>query len=261
MSTDRYDTDFSLRALEAQRYYAERHGLRTADLKPCVAVLLDGNLGGAARHDAAFCIAIELRRMGCSYEHARRVIRQWASGLGYSSTNAERCVRSAFAKSSEGEYRYRPPGLHKNSLRYRTTLLPICQAVGCPSKCTPLSMVHRAAGTGGFEEFSRVGWPSCLRRNRQRSTVDIYRALCWLERRRAFPPGAPMFTSYRQLAPIADVNEGTVGRGLRTLTSFRLIEFEPGSGSGPNARDRKGSRVQRVLPIPVPPSRPLVFPQ
>lgn len=52
-----------LDALEAVRRAAIEYCLPSAELKPCVALLLDGEVVGD-RHKCAFTIAIELRRMG-----------------------------------------------------------------------------------------------------------------------------------------------------------------------------------------------------
>jgi hypothetical protein len=241
-----------LRALEAVKFYAERYGLRAEAMKPCIACLLDGNLGAAPRHEAAFCIAIELRRMGVEQSEARTIIRDWGWRIGYPKRTAERGVQSAFQREPSGEYKYRPPGLRKQSPRYRNVLAPLCAEIGCPENCLPLMPLYRGPGSETFERFTDLGWPLHLRRRRLRSAVDVYHAVCRLEEARGFAPGSQMFTHYRQLAALAEVDPRTVGRALRNLEELGLVTFKPGRGSGPHARDRVASRVQRIVPIPQP---------
>jgi hypothetical protein len=239
-----------IEALEAVRLYGERYGVPSGALKSCIAYLLDGNLGAAARHDAAFCIAIELRRVGLDDEAARRVLRDWAWRIGYAKRAAERGVTSAYSRKPSGQFRYRPPGIHKRGPVYAMVLSPLCAAIGCPANCLPFAAQYRGPQNEGLERFVELGWPRYLRRRRWRASADVYEALCELESRRGFAAGAPMFTHYRQLAAIALVNPRTVGRALTILACLGVVIFQAGSGSGPNARDRVASRVQRIVPIP-----------
>jgi hypothetical protein len=240
-------------ALEAVKRYTVALDLPSRQLKNCIACFLDGNLGGAGRHEAAFCIAIELRRMELPEGRAREVVEAWARDIGYSSRDAVRGVTSAYRRDNRGNWKYWPPGLHKAGQRYRHALKPLCDALGCPTSCLPFA--DQFAGPRGqdFLVFEQLGWPRYLNRLRQRASVDVYRVLCNLEKTRGFAEGARFYTHYRQLAERAHIDPTTAGRALRQLRSRQLIEFEPGSGSGPRAADRKASRVRRVIPIPKPP--------
>jgi hypothetical protein len=106
-------SELQLRALEAVRVVAAEYELVAANLKPCVAFLLDGNIGGASRHDAAFVIAIESRRLGLSEKETERVLVRWAKKIGYGQRQACGGIRNAYAKTPNGHWRYHPPGVQK----------------------------------------------------------------------------------------------------------------------------------------------------
>jgi hypothetical protein len=239
--------------LETMRRVAEDYELQPGLVKPCVGYLLDGNLGGAARHDAGFIIAIDLRGAGLDQASVENVLERWAGLIGYRRRAAQGAVRSAFSTNADGSYRYHPPGLRKQEgTKYRTVLGPVCEAVGCPANCPPLRHTYVGHRGDGADRFEELGWTGWLRAHRWRAACDIYLAICRLERFRGLPSGAPVRTSYERIAPMAEVNARTVGRELYRLETLGLISFNPGSGSGPRARDRVGSLVRRVIPIPRP---------
>src|SRR5437016_5409675 len=107
------DTDLALSALAAVRAFADRYGIAAGEMKSCIAVLLDGNLGGAARHEAAFVIAIELRRLQLSQAQTEQVLLSWARTIGYPPRSLRPAINNAYARTSAGEYRYHPPGFRK----------------------------------------------------------------------------------------------------------------------------------------------------
>jgi len=88
--------------LEATRRVAHSYGLPASVVKPCVAFLLDGNLGATGRHDAAFVIAADLRGAGLDRAKVEAVLLRWASRIGYQQRRCQRAVASAFAKSTDG---------------------------------------------------------------------------------------------------------------------------------------------------------------
>ncbi len=104
--------DRQLRALEAVRHVEVEYGLRTASLKPCIAFLLDGNIGGATRHEAAFVIAIDCRRMGLTEHETEAILTRWATKIGYGTGKACSAIRNAYAKKNNS-YQYFPPGITK----------------------------------------------------------------------------------------------------------------------------------------------------
>jgi hypothetical protein len=241
--------------LESTRDVADAYGLPPGTVKPCIAPLLDGNLGGAGRHDAAFVIAIDLRGAGFARTEVERVINSWAAQIGYRLRDAQRAVTSAFAKRPDGAYRYHPPGLRKHAgTKYHALLNPVCEEIGCPANCPPLRQLHAGIRAEDSERFQELSWACWLRRRRWRAACDVYLGICRLEQLRKLPCGAPIRTSYRQLASIVEANARTVGRELYRLDALGLIAFTPGSGSGPHAHDRVGSLICRVIPIPSPPS-------
>jgi hypothetical protein len=246
-------SEMQLRALEAVRHVADDYGLAAASVKPCVAFLLDGNIGGAGRHEAAFTIAIDCRRMGLNEAETGHVLMGWAKKIGYSLHEARRATRSAYQKTADGKHwRYYPPGVNKRpGSRYERVLGDICSDVGCPANCAPFMNLQRGPRGQDLARFEQLGWPLVLRKQRRAAAVDYYRAICLLERQRGFAAGAILLTSWGQLAELAGHNRRHAGENLRVLFSRGLLSvYEPGSGSGPNARDRRPSQVARAIPIP-----------
>src|SRR4051794_21970145 len=92
--------------LATVREVAAEYGLDTTMLKPCIAFLLDGNIGGAGRHEAAFIIAIECRRIGLSETETQRVLTRWSPKIGYRTRAALRAITGAFRKNPGGSYKY-----------------------------------------------------------------------------------------------------------------------------------------------------------
>jgi hypothetical protein len=241
--------------LEACRRVAAEYGWPTRDLKPCIACLLDGNIGGAGRHEAAFLIALETRRLEMAPERAERVLRRWARKAEYNPRLAERALKAAQRKRADGSWAYWPPGLVKKpgSLAGRV-LLPYCEEAGCPQNCPPLAEVARGGAGGTLARYKALGWPAYLRQRRRAATDDIYQEIARLEGERGISAGGPIRTSFKQLAERNGRHYSSVGKHLDFLFEVGLLAvFERGSGSGPNARDRRGSLVRRNVPIPAPP--------
>jgi hypothetical protein len=249
-------SDFCVPALEALALVAEEYGLPGLQ-KPCVAMLLDGNIGGAARHEASFIIALECRALGLSERETDRVLVRWAKKIGYSQRDATRPIRNAYAKTAGGEFKYHAPGVIKKegTIAYNV-LLPICVDVGCPANCPAYRGVHRGPRGESIERFERLLWPEWLRRDRHAAAVEYYRAIWQLERDRGFAAGAEIRTSTRQLAELAGRDRSHALDNLRILyTRGLLARFERGSGSGPHAYDRRPTVVARAVPIPHPSQR------
>ncbi|MGI8708459.1 MAG: hypothetical protein ACR2LG_09700 [Actinomycetota bacterium] len=245
-------------ALEAVRSVAAEYGIPTGQVKPCVAYLLDGNQPAAPQHEVAFTIAIELRRLDWSEDKVGEALAHWAKKIGYPISDTRRALKSAFTKKPNGEHRYHPPGLHKKTGSvYSRTLKPACDEVGCPANCPAMASRFSGQVEETFEKFTQLGWPAYLKKNRWRSAIDVYEAICRREKQLKFAPGVELFTTYEQLAELAGVNKTTVGDALRRLTELSLITFQAGSGSGPHSRDRVASKVRRVIPIPSPPGSPI----
>jgi hypothetical protein len=251
-------SEVQLRALEAVRSIADEYGLAVGALKPCIAWLLDGNLAAAPRHEAAFVIAIECRRLHLSDAEAGQVLARWAKKIGYVERDARRGIANAYARTENGNhYRYHPPGLEKKRGGvYERVLGDICRDVGCPANCAPFQALRRGPRGEGLERFEQLGWPTVLRKQRHTAAADYYRAICLLERKHGFGAGTTLLTSYEQLAELAGRNKRHAGENLRILlTRGLLADFVRGSGSGPHARDRQPSRVARNIPIPNIPAR------
>ena len=236
--------DGTLRALEAVPLVAAEYGLPASKLKPCIAVVLDGNIGGASRHRCAFTLAMELLcNVKLTPEQTARVLKRWCRKVGYSERSALRAIPSAQSG------KYRPPGLRKSPL-YAEVLQATCDEVGCPALCTPFASVYQGPKGETWSKFERLGWGRYLIRHRHAAARDYYRALCLLEQERGLACGARLIASYRQIADRAERDYSHVGQNLDVLVAFGLVLFEPGSGSGPRARDRRASIVSRVMPIP-----------
>lgn len=239
--------------LEAIVHVAAEYGLRRADLKPCVALLLDGNLGGADRRRAAFTIAVECRRMGLEPNGCARVLRTWAKKVGYRAADAERAVRSAYLTKGNGDWKYPAPGLIKKPGTTYEILAATCADVGCPHNCPPYQGLRQGPKAENLQRFEQLRWPESLRRIRRAAAVDVYRAICLIERERGLTAGSPLFANYRQVAAFAHRDYSGIGRVLDDLWRGSLLSvFERGSGSGPYSKDRRASRIVRAVPIPPP---------
>jgi hypothetical protein len=250
-------SETELRALEAVVFVADEYGIAAGALKPCVALLLDGSIGAAQRHEAAFVIAIECRRLRLSETETGRVLAYWAKKIEYGENDAGRAIASAYRKTPDGKhYRYHPPGLEKKPGGiYERVLAEVCRTVGCPANCAPFQGLRRGPGGEDLDRFERLDWPIVLRKQRHAAAVDYYRAIYLLERKHGFGAGTTLLTSYKQLAELAGRDKRHAGENLRVLLTRGLLShFTPGSGSGPNARDRKPSRIARAVPVPnIPP--------
>ena len=235
------------------------YGLTPGRVKPCVAYLLDGNSSAQGRHNEAFVLGLECRSIGLDQQAAEAVVARWASKISYSHRNAFRAVRDAFKRKPGGEYRYFTPGLVKKPGTVAGQVLaPICADVGCPQNCPPLAGQWQGPRTETFERFCGHGWPAYLKRLRQQRAVDVYRGITVCEQQLGIAPGAELKTTYQQIADIEAIpSKSTVGNSLQALDTLGLIEFTPGGGDGPNARNRYASLVQRVVPIPTPPASQL----
>lgn len=246
--------------LEVVKLVAEEYGIPTRELKPCIAQLLDGNLGGAARHDAAFVIAVEMRDVLGDYERVRAVLERFATkvGPGFGAARIRYALESGYATKPTGGWKYSRPGLRGGApgRRYASVLGETCETVGCPQYCPPLASLYQGSREHTYDMFVRLGWRRALNRAGHPSAAPVYAAIVERERQIGAADGSKIHVTFGQLAEIASVAKSTVGRSLDELAKHRLIHFERGSGSGPSARDRKASLVQRVIPLPeVPPIR------
>jgi hypothetical protein len=243
------------RWLEAVRTVARRYGIPQSELKPCVAALLDGNVG-ADRHLAAFVIAVECRRMGLSARATERLLRRWARSIGYGQQHVARAVRSAFLRNPDGSFKYPPPGVQKRGPVYRSVLLPLCMDVDCPRNCPPLIRRRRTGPQDeGFDRFRELGWREHLRALRVPNAVETYRAICRREQEIAWTPGEDFHVTHEQLADRAGGNRRAIARHLDLLADLGLIRYVRGSGE---KGKRRSSVVGRVVPVPPPPSVPAI---
>jgi len=264
LSVVRSSVETQEHALSALRLVSDEYGL-PALKKPCIAFLLDGNIGGAERHEAAFIIAIECRACGLTANETERVLVRWANKIGYRERTACRAINNAYAKNAAGGWRYFPPGLVKrpNTVAFRV-LAPICTDVGCPQNCPAYQNVSRGPRGESFRRFEQLRWPQALRQEHRGggASIDFYRAICELEDERGFAPGVPLMTSSAQLARLAGRDRRHAMDNLHILFTRGLLRrFERGSGSGPKAHDRLPTVVAREVPIPSPPPRLLISPQ
>src|SRR5262249_1126122 len=95
-----------------------------------------------------------------------------------------------------------------------------------------------------------LGWPRFLKAKRQNGAVDVYQAICALEKKRGLGNGALVRTSLRQLAE--EAQRTNVRPALHALVAEELIDWNIGTGSGPHAKDRMPSEIRRSVPIPTP---------
>jgi hypothetical protein len=200
---------------------------------------------------------MECRRLQLTEAETGRVLARWAKKIGYSVRDARDTIKSAYAKTRDGKYRYHPPGLAKKPGGvYERVLADICRDVGCPANCAPFQGLQRGPRGEDLNRFDRLGWPLVLRKERHAAAADYYRAVFLLERKYGFAAGATLLTSYAELSHLAGRAKRHAGENLRILFTMGLLSvYERGSGSGPNARDRRPSQVARAVPIPNIPAR------
>lgn len=249
--------DAQMRALAAISLVAAEYGIPKSGLKPCIAYLLDGNVGHAALSESGFVIAMEMRRLGFTEAETERLLNRWGKKVHAKTRITRSAIKSAWRKDSAGNWHYHPPGLRKKPGRvYDRVLSAICAEVECPMKCGAFAGTHRGPRGEDLKRFEQLGWPIALRKQRHAAAADYYKAICVLETRHGLGAGAELRTSYKQLAEIAGRDPRHAGDNLRVLyTRGLLAEFERGRGSGPKARDRQPTRIKRRVPIPTPPSR------
>lgn len=252
-------SDDLVRALEAVRPMAAEYGLASGTVKPCIAVVLDGTFS-VHRHDAAFVLAIEFRKLGFDEKQVARMLGRWAKSIGYkrSTSPIRSAILGAFAKKPNGEWRYHPPGVRKKEGSvYDRVLGETCRMVGCPANCGPYRGLHVGERGSGFAEFEKLDWPARFRKGRKGAAIDWYRAICEFERLNGFTPGAPLVVSFAVLSALAGRAKTHARENLRHLYHEGLLEkLDLGSGSGPKARDRRPTQLKRRVPIPPLPPPP-----
>jgi hypothetical protein len=243
--------DITVKALQALRMMRLDYGLPKLG-KPCVAYVLDGNLG-AAIHKAAFIIALECRDLGCDEKEAIRILTRWAPRVEFRQSRIPGIVRSAYATVPGGAWKYHAAGVTKRPGSHAHEVLAgTCETLGCPANCPAFEKAHRGPGGEGVEQFELLGWPGYLKRKRHGVAIDVYRALCEFEGIHGFAHGSQLRISYRVIAKITGRSDASsVGDNLdRLLDHGLLAEFVRGSGSGPHAHDRQASIVSRCVPVP-----------
>src|SRR4051794_25829473 len=109
--TERPSFDVAFAALEAIKRVRQEYGIPCE--KPCVAYLLDQGASNGARHDEAFVLALELRRLGVDAEQTERALNKWAVKRGCPRRYVRAAVRSAFRRNPGGGWVYHSPGLTK----------------------------------------------------------------------------------------------------------------------------------------------------
>ena len=247
--------------LKLSRAVRDEYGLPTLG-KPCVAYALDGNLGAAARHKAAFVIAIECRALGLT---RTRPAMCSANGHARSDTRSGSRMSVLFAtlrkdrRAAAGATT--PPESSRSRARTPFEVLgPVCAELGCPANC-PAYAGRPPAAYADKGSNSSTGSAGPIGSAVAATTVpiDVYRALCDSSTNADSPPGHPSSQATRNSA-----NSPGRSRTPRRQqpspprpVNGLLAEYEPGSGSGPHAHDRnhpvtKGSSSS---------SSPLLYPQ
>jgi hypothetical protein len=239
--------------LEALNIVRAEYGLAKLQ-KPCVAYVLDGNLGGASRHEAAFVVALVCRSLGLTEADTNKVLVKWAKEIGYTQNLATKATKSAYKKKAGGGFQYFAPGLRKKPDTVAGRVLgPICETLGCPANCPAYKGVYVGPKGEDYQRFVRLGWPEALRRARRGAAANTYEAICELERKQGFAAGATIIASTTQFAELSGHSRRHVPENLLFLYKIGLLcVYAPGGGSGPSARDRKATTVARVVPIPEP---------
>jgi hypothetical protein len=179
------------------------------------------------------------------------VMRPWGKRIGYSRREIDQVVAAAFRPGRNQGWAYPSPGLRKRPGVYQRALEHTCLLVGCPAQCPAFSEQYVGPRDQDFKRFRQLGWVKWLKQQRWSAAVDTYQAICFRERDLGFKDGAPLHVTYAWLGEHADRDKSKVGENCERLRRLGLLTlFERGSGSGPAARDRRASKVQRAIPIP-----------
>ena len=200
-----------------------------ADIKPCIAKLLDGRSPGINDGINSFIVACELHRVGWS----ERKIEAALTRCGVRQSKVSDDVKSA----TTGRYNYGCPSLFSE---YGLCLYKH------RSECWWYRKIPKQNQKSHREEdFWRYGWPRRL----NHAVSMVYQALGQIEKRKRRRAGDRLYVSRRQLSNMSGVSPRWVMNCCEKLKQVGLIEFKKG-------RQHKwygeASKVQRIIPIPRP---------
>lgn len=231
-------TDRIVAGLEASTRISFKTGHPGADIRPCIATLVESSLDKGDfpnRNVGALIIACEFRRLGFKYDDTFHRVECWNRENNPPLRPKEllKAVDNAFAR----EYNY---GC-SNAVFVRFCL---GQDV-CPFRNTVLGKKAK------YNELAFVdyGWPKLLT-SRQ---VLIYAvALPYLERTRRVGRGGLICANHMQIAETCGIRRERLGKDLRVLAEVGLIDYEVGRRY---KWEGIASRIRRIFPIPYPKTR------
>lgn len=199
-----------------------------ADIKPCIAQLLDGYSPLSRNGLTPFIVACELDRVGQNEGKIEALLIR----LGVSQSKARNAVKSA----ATGRYSYGCPRLEVEGLCLYENR----------SECWWWQKIPKQSEKRFREwDFWRFGWPKRL----DSAVALVYFAIGEIERRRGMCPGSCLFVSRKELAGIAGRSLPWVIKCCEKLKNVGLIDFKKGRQ---HRWYGQAGELRRVIPIPRP---------
>jgi len=206
------------------------------ELRPCIAVLAKTPLDKDDWPDRTICavaLAAEYVRIGMNETQVAELISEW--NQRHSPPLKQEELDGIVASAVKWKYRY--------SCDHRV-LAHYCVGSSCP--CRPKFKRDKIKARN--YRFIDYGWPHLLSR---RQVIIYFLGLPYLEVDRKVGPGGSIYVSQQELADICGMPKRRIGNDLERLSSVGLIDYKPGT---PRVWEHRASVIQRVLPIPRPPS-------
>jgi len=197
-----------------------------------------------ARNNTNFVLAVELRRVGMTYDDVLKRLLEWNSRCEepQDENAVKNTVRSAFKKvyylTCTSDW-VEPLCTCKSSMESCPTYW------GKKTKAMGIELVNENKPYYNSIMLFQLGWGKVL----SGSEIKVYFAIAEWERKRGRKPGELFVVNHRQLAEEAGVGHGTVGTVLHNLADKKLIKYKPGVGRGAS---KTASEISRVIPIPKP---------
>jgi len=205
------------------------------EMKPCISSVLETGLeegGKIDRSTGALMIALEFVGLGKDWPFTFQELTKW--NLKNKPALTEKELHSVMTYAYEKKHPYRCDN---------GNLKKIC--IGKES-CKFASKNSQNAKSYSISLYYIHDYQHRL----SNSAKLVYFALIELEKQNKVGPGGLIITNHQTLADVSGISRKTVGKALRELAETPLIvRFEPGSSK---QWERKGTIIQRAIPIPPP---------
>ena len=224
-----------LTLLETEAKVKSRYDIRTENLKPCVALMLDQPFPqgpGFSRNPVAYILATEFRRLGKETEPGFKCLSLWnrQNKPPLPETEIRGIIRSAWSK-------YKTYGCN------HPILLNFC--IDKKACHYYQRFITKKRPNWSISDFYRNGWPHVL----TPSERLLYLALPEAEKDKGTFPGEAVFATYHHLHRLSGVGKGGIRACLLSLRDAGLIEVIIGL---PFRWQHQATEMRRILPIPHP---------